>query len=68
MDAMDADLRKEILLIVGWLSEGEALSKADALPSLSDFVSRIVSSKDVTEIQRSVVAITIARALENKQK
>lgn len=58
-------LRKEILLLTGYVAEDEPIPRAEFEMELSRLVARICSDQGQTLVRVSLIAVALARHIEN---
>lgn len=61
---MSNKLKADVLKAVNWLAPNEAMSADQANESLIDLVTAVIGAAGTTHVQAAVVAITLARHIE----
>jgi hypothetical protein len=58
------DLKREILILAGYLDPTEQMSRADAKLSMEALAKRIYSDRLLTPVTAALIALELARALD----
>lgn len=59
------ELKRELLVIRGYLGHDEQMSSADADLSLTTLVSRLASNVNATQVQLTLIALALAKVLDD---